>query len=809
MSDETSLDLLTLTDVEPPSGDLGIKGGVSHCRALWTSPLPGEEGAPMHRIIHARTLELHAPATLSRLGIRRAQGYHKCGSHTELDWVEDVRVLAWQDDRWNAVLYKTGLPRPETEGEIIWLDLGGIATSSVQIEIRKCGIDPWWPSWNLASGAFILEGIAPSVAAPKHERRLVSTVDVLSDLPSGVTAERLNGEVRYRTRFYELGFCLGRTGFSYLSIDDEGRGRTQTNLLRLSPGIFLQGIRLHPVGSAAAASPLIRYDAEGTTVIGGNTVIYTVDFPSAGQHYSLTFRMFEDHFTLDAERTGMKPLHAWESSLWATAMNASASASTVLGSIVRRGQTGCLIPPAYMHAPGFGTFDASSDSPNVLFRSDAFRPMNMGLMEIKLGEELQVEGDYLLLPGTHRAAITFSVDQVSVPLKEETPEEVARAVRRCALTSLSYRADTSTLSNNGNSMHCPICMDTWSAAALGIGTIFPGLRAMDLVRDSIERWLDGGPGYASGRMFKNGSIHEAEDEYLMTGTAALLGLADFLAESGTPEWVARFDRRLAHHIALMRARDLDGDGLIESDFRQGVTGSMAWSTNWFDVISFGWKDAFANALLYAALVKLADVLPRLGAAHLAHGMDAWARTLKKNYLPTFFNPETGWLAGWRCKEGKLHDYAFLAVNGAAVTSGVVDRETSRSMIRKLYEEMLHVGLDNWRNGLPGNLWCVPDEDMTEIMQGFSMGYYANGGLTHSQSRHFVGALYEAGMEAEADRMLEQLCEGLGNATAFGGSKSGIDWRFWDGWPCGYEGLLTDQFGILAVAMKRYRSTQSR
>jgi hypothetical protein len=96
--------------------------------------------------------------------------------------------------------------------------------------------------------------------------------------------------------------------------------------------------------------------------------------------------------------------------------------------------------------------------------------------------------------------------------------------------------------------------------------------------------------------------------------------------------------------------------------------------------------------------------------------------------------------------------------------------------------------------------------MTEIMQGFSMGYYANGGLTHSQSRHFVGALYQIGMTKEADGMLRQLCETLGNGTAFGGSKSGVDWRFWDGWPCGYEGLLTDQFGILAVAMKRYSAS---
>jgi hypothetical protein len=181
----------------------------------------------------------------------------------------------------------------------------------------------------------------------------------------------------------------------------------------------------------------------------------------------------------------------------------------------------------------------------------------------------------------------------------------------------------------------------------------------------------------------------------------------------------------------------------------------------------------------------------------------WAERLKKNYYPAFYNPRTGWLAGWRCKEGELHDYAFLAVNGAAYTSGVLDDGQGREMIRRLYDECLRAGLPDSRLGLPGNLWPIPDKDLVEIMHGQSMGYYINGGLTHSQSRHFVGALYKAGLREEADALLLGLCESLADGTAFGGCNSGVDWRYWDGWPCGYEGLLTDQFGILAVAMDRY------
>jgi hypothetical protein len=289
----------------------------------------------------------------------------------------------------------------------------------------------------------------------------------------------------------------------------------------------------------------------------------------------------------------------------------------------------------------------------------------------------------------------------------------------------------------------------------------------------------------------------------MTGAAGLLGIADFLEHSGTEEWLARFAPQLARQIDQMRNRDLDHDGLVESKYRLGISGHSQWSTCFYDVISFGWKCAFSNALLYAALVKLSVVLPRLGRADLAGGLDAWAALLKAHYLPAFFNPSTGWLAGWRCKEGKLHDHAFITVNGAAVASGVVDVETGRGIMQKLWEEARRVGLPDTGWGMPASLWPIPDEDLTEIQHGFAFGYYGNGGLTTAQTRHVVAALYRVGMTEEADHLLKKICAALANAEIFGGAKSGIDGRSWDGWPCGYEGLLTDQFGILAVAMDRY------
>ncbi|HSQ75419.1 MAG TPA: hypothetical protein VLT13_07665, partial [Bacteroidota bacterium] len=184
------------------------------------------------------------------------------------------------------------------------------------------------------------------------------------------------------------------------------------------------------------------------------------------------------------------------------------------------------------------------------------------------------------------------------------------------------------------------------------------------------------------------------------------------------------------------------------------------------------------------------------------GLGEWADRLKANYLPTFFNPSTGWLAGWRCKNNRLHDFAFITVNGAAVASGVVDIEPGRKIMRALLDEATRLGLP-YQWGMPASLWPIPDSDLPEIQHGFPFGYYGNGGLTTAQTRHVVGALYRVGLEKEADEILLRICRGMGNAELFGGAKSGVDGRSWDGWPCGYEGLLTDQFGILAVAMERF------
>lgn len=793
-------DLLALTDYEPPMGDLFTNHRLDAGRAVWTKPLPGESDAPKKRIIHQRVVRLHGPARLFRLGVRRGPGYHKCGSRQDLDWVTGLRVLAWQAGRWRVLHQRDHLPA-EIPGVVNWIRLPRVVTTGVIIELRRSGIDGGWTPWNLVMAAFILEGELLEPLAPRQERLLVTKAVDLGRLPAGVAATGRDGEVRYKTKDFEVGFALGRPGFSRLGLHIEDPANAGRNLLATRPPLFNQGPQLHPLGAAPVLAPSLRCALEGTTEVKGGTVRY--DLVAGGQHYRLTWSVTAGGLTLRAERTARRAMLAWHSAAWMIGLRNSVSPSHVLGRLRESGETGAVALPALLTLPGFGSWEIKSSSSDGWARSDCFRAHDLNTLELKVGEARTAEGLYRLPAGTHRASFTLTPKRPAPLLRADAPAVAKRALARTQWTALTFRADTATLSNNGASMHCPICMDTWAAVTRLQGDVLPGLPATEFLRHSLERWLTGGPGYAAGRLQQDGSSHDADDEYLQTGASALRGLGEYLRHCATPAWYREFRSCILQKLHAAHERDLDGDGLIESMHRTGVSGTKQWSTCWFDVISFGWKDAFANAILYGGLLELTAGLRRFGEEEQAEKLSNWAGWLRANYRDTFWNRATGWLAGWRCREDKLHDYAFLPVNGAAIAAGLLSPDEGRGILRRLLTEAKKVGLPDPVLGLPGNLWHIPDHDLSDIIQGYPLGYYQNGGRTHAQTRHFVMALYHAGFQREADAMLKRLCAGFAGARVFGGNQSGVDWRYWDDRPCGYEGLLTDQFGVLEAVSWRW------
>lgn len=798
-------DLLTIADLEPPMGDLSIGARIDTSRSCWRRRTPDEAAAPWQRIVHQRVVRLHGPARLDRLGVRPALGVHKCASSMDRDWVVDFVVRARVGGRWREILAETDLKRPRS-ARLKWFSLKGVVADAVIIEVARSGLDGWWPSWNLVSDGLVLEGERQHAPAGRHEWWLDQVGVRLTGLPRGVQARQVDGTVRYRTADFEVGFRLDRPGFSFLALTTEVE--TPRNLLLENPVKCDQGPQLHLVGEAPHLAPSVRCRLTGKVRVRGATVRYR--FESGGQAYDLRWIVSRAGLQLEAVREAPKSAQAWHSSAWTIGWDNAVSPTHAVGPLTERGESGSMALPGWINAPGFGTWSLESGDVAASMRSESVRPADLHQFELKVGEVAERSGLYRLPAGRHVA--TFSLKPVRAPrsLRSSTPPVVKRAWERTYFVAPTFRADIATLSNSGASMVCPICMDSWSAVLprLGLEKAVPGTPSgADLLRLSIERWLAGGPGYAAGKLSHGGEVHDADDEYLMTGAAILRGIGDYLVRDASAAWFRRHRAAIKAKLAAARGRDLDGDGLIESPHRTGTSGSGQWSTCWLDVLSFGWKCAWSNAILFGALRELAAGFARWGDEATAADLRAWRQQMRAAYRATFWNEATGWLAGWRCAEDRLHDYAFLPVNGTAVREGLLDEAEARAVMQRLLAESRRVGMPDPALGLPMNLHPIPDEDRADILQGYPYGYYQNGGRTHSQTRHFVMALYAVGMKAEADAILERLCVGFAEASTFGGNRTGVDWRAWDDRPCGYEGLLTDQFGLLEAIRWRWGRRQ--
>lgn len=456
---------------------------------------------------------------------------------------------------------------------------------------------------------------------------------------------------------------------------------------------------------------------------------------------------------------------------------------------------------AIWHFPRHGAFDVTF-SGDAQLRSDSVRPLDTNTVELKLGEVPQTEGDYLVPAGRFAGSVDFTVSRATTGLvSDSAPAQVAKAVERHVLSGLPYRLDTSTVSNNAASMHCTGAFFEVARIAGELPRRVGPIEPMEFIGLSLDRWLDGAPSYGGGPT--SHGDHSLDDEYVHM-SALTLGALGLYLRTDDGRWFDSKRERIVMAIEQMLARDLDDDGLVESPTRRGVSGEHQWSTAWADIISFGWKDAWANAALYEAWRTLAPELQRLGAGDLADEVDRAADLLRETYLPTFLNPVTGLVAGWRSPDGELHDYGFSLVNGAACSTDLIGQDEARAIMESLVRHWREADIPPFSNGLPLNLWRVPEEDLGGVVFGLPMGGYQQGGCSHHHARLVVDALERVGLNDEAHALLEGMCETIADDTAMGGLGSGHDWRMWDGTPSGYEGQLGEGFGVLATALRWYR-----
>jgi hypothetical protein len=372
------------------------------------------------------------------------------------------------------------------------------------------------------------------------------------------------------------------------------------------------------------------------------------------------------------------------------------------------------------------------------------------------------------------------------------------------------------LANNAASDACAVSLYFYSSIAERTPPLAPGLTALDMVRQTLERYLSGKHGYGLATYDNQGNPVAFLDAY----PSLLIAAGDYVRGSKDEAWLKKNYAGLKDWATRMLTSDPTGDGLLV-DPASGDLGKWdlrrfsKHAANWWDTIGFGHQDAYSNALAYHALLGMAEMARRVEEPQDAQLYAARAEKLRSAYFDTFYNPQTGVLAGWRSTDGQLHDYYFTFVNGAAITYGLVPPDKANPIMDRLLAKMKEAGYTHFEYGLPGNLipirrgdyhaahnkrWGDPErEDGSDTFQ-----VYANGGATACMAYFTIHALYQLGRHEEADAILLPMLKAYEEGAFQGRGANGMtfDLKAWDGTPWGYEGLLADGYQTLLAVLSR-------
>ncbi len=465
--------------------------------------------------------------------------------------------------------------------------------------------------------------------------------------------------------------------------------------------------------------------------------------------------------------------------------------ATLLGRI---NSDGSVRLPALLHLPDQGTFRiTATDWKGAALGYDA-RRLGKGYVRVTLppatSERRQVE-------------YRWEVAAIYPPLAAADGDPRFNGFRRNWLDILQLNPRLRALANHAGSDTCAFCYYEYADIARYSPPLAEGLAALDLVRQSLDRVLDGMPAYGMpDYVLFDGDYAPAlrwfREAAADTYPSLLITAADYVDGSRDKAWLAKNYAGIRQWAEKMLATDRSGSGLIEY-IESGNSGS--WPprlthrpSNWWDAIGFGHQDAYANALAYRALGGMERLAATLGKTADADRYRAAAGKLRAAYFKTFYNPASGVLAGWKSADGQLHDYYFLWVNGIAIHYGLVPRDRANAIMDRLLAKMKAVGYDRFDLGLPGNLIPVPRRDYVDLDHRWGAGQkedgsdgfqiYQNGGTSACFAYFTLAALYDLGRREEADRILFPMLDALekGEFQGFGPNGMTNDWKAWDGTP---------------------------
>jgi hypothetical protein len=556
--------------------------------------------------------------------------------------------------------------------------------------------------------------------------------------------------------------------------------------------------------SVSPLQPLAKPGKEYELSRSGSRFEYRPVGAPSGALPAWTFEFSARHIVLHSSYSGENPPPSLVLNF-----NPHVNHATLLGLM---NDDGSVRLPALLHLPDQGTFRVTSS---------AGQGLALGYDALRYPEAQQAD-DYV--------KVTFPAASAALPQIDYTLEVVAihpgsrelerdprfDGFRRNWLNIFQLNPRLRVLANHAASDPCAFTVFEYSSVAERTPPLAPGLTALDMIRQTLDRYLSGMKAYGMAGYTPNDPT--TRYDYLDTYPSLLIAAWDYVRGSNNEAWLEKNYAGLKDWATRMLAMDPDGNGLLEYP-ASGNSGSWTEQitlrpANWWDTIGFAHEDAYSNALAYHALLGMAEMARRANRPEDAQLYASRAEKLRSVYFDTFYNPTTGVLAGWRSTDGKLHDYYFTFVNGAAITYGLVPRDKANQIMDRLLAKMKEVGYTHFEYGLPGNLIPVRREDYVDHDKRFggpekedgSDGFqiYENGGATACYAYFTIQALYQLGWHEEADAILFPMLRAFEQGGFQGRASNGMthDWKAWDGTAHGYEGLLVDGYQALLAVLSR-------
>lgn len=579
----------------------------------------------------------------------------------------------------------------------------------------------------------------------------------------------------FRTPYYRATLAPDQPNFTELAVDSLGKSKLAVNVML-----------------PLAESPL-NYRA----VRSGQSVEYR---RQGSDSASWTFTFTDKEIVLRSAYSAQQPPQPL-----VFGFNPILCHATLLGLF---DNAGAIRLPALLHFPDRGTFRITT-----LRNATPERVLALGY------DALRDKEDFVRVtfpPATEaRPSVEYRWEVTAIYPHVASMDNDPRydGLRRDFLNILQINPRMRVLANHAASDPVAFTVFLYSMMAAHMPPLADGVTALDIVRQTLDRYAGGMKGY--------GMVHYNNDpnlkyDFLDTYPSLVMASAEYVRASHDRAWLAMNYSVVKRWADQMIAFDSDGDGLMEYPV-SGNSGSWPKEisirpSNWWDTVGFGHKDAYANALAYRAFNDMAELAHMNGRSNDARVYAQRAGKLKAVYFDTFYNPATGVLAGWKSADGKLHDYYFLFVNGMAVTHGLLTKEQGNGVWDKLLAKMKDVGYTRFELGLPGNLIRILPEDYAhkdhrwgysekeDGSDGFQV--YENGGATACWAYYTIQALRDLGRDKEADSILFPMLKAFEDGGFQGRGPDGMtyDWKDWNGGPHGYEGLLVDGYSTLLAAL---------